>query len=145
MLLVGGVCLIRLGMEKTMNYNQEIKVDKSIYSLDVLLKTAFSFTDRIYLHLAQDEKSWIISWKAKDEVSIDAEEFENELIMQQLRERITEKTAEVRKLLLARAFSSSIIEAGEDRPAESDSENPFRKELEREYDSSNVMKGWFDT
>ncbi len=128
-----------------MSYSQEIRVDKSIYTLDVLLKTAFSFTDQVYLHLAQDENSWIISWKGKAEASVDASEFENELISQQLRERITEKTAEVRKLLLARAFSSSMIEMEDDVPAEAASENPFRKELEGEYNSSDVMKGWFDS
>ena len=127
------------------NYSQEIKVDKKIYSLDALLKTAFSFTDQVYLHLAQDENSWIISWEGKNEASIDASEFENELIMQQLREKITEKTAEVRKLLLARAFSSSMIDMGEDMPVETDSDNPFRKEIEEKYDSSDVMKGWFDS
>ena len=128
-----------------MNYSQEIKVDKKIYSLDALLKTAFSFTDQVYLHLAQDENSWIISWEGKNEASIDASEFENELIMQQLREKITEKTAEVRKLLLARAFSSSMIDMEEDMPVETDSDNPFRKEIEEKYDSSDVMKGWFDS
>lgn len=128
-----------------MNYSQKIKVDKKIYSLDALLKTAFSFTDQVYLHLAQNENSWIISWEGKNEASIDASEFENELIMQQLRERITEKTAEVRKLLLARAFSSSMIDMEEDMPVETDSDNPFRKEIEEEYDSSDVMKGWFDS
>lgn len=87
-----------------------IRASKSLYSREVLLKTAYSFTDKVYLHLEQDEKDWIISWKSKEGQVIDAGEFENELIAQSLREELLQQTMDLRKVILARAFASTVMD-----------------------------------
>ena len=114
-----------------------IRADRKIYTKNVLLKTAFSFTDHAYLHLSQDLDSWIIQWTDKEGGKVSPLEFENELIQQQIREGLLEQSADIRKILLARAFASTIIEsppAHEEQKAEGGNS---------EEDSS-ILKGWFD-
>ena len=124
-----------------------IKVDKSIYSKDVLLKTAFTFTDRAYIHLSQDKESWIISWKEREGADIETGMFENELIAQQLRERIIGETSEIRKLLLARAFASSVIEVyppDNINPEDKTESGVDNRESFDIGDPQSILKGWFD-
>ena len=115
------------------------EIDKSIYSKEVLLKTAYSFTDRAYLHLLQADNSWIVDWTCKEDNVISFQDFENELISQQLREELLEKAADIRKLVLARAFASTIIEESEDISVES---APLPDE--ELSDNDRILKGWFD-
>ena len=123
----------------------EIRADKSIYSKQVLLKTAYSFSDRVYLHLSQDNNSWIIQWTDMPDQTIKPNMFENEMILQQLREELLEKTKDVRTLLLSRAFASSALEI-----EQTDTETPINTDenmLNEEDDvvAEDVLKGWFDT
>ena len=123
----------------------EIRADKSIYSKQVLLKTAYSFSDRVYLHLSQDNNSWIIQWTDMPDQTIKPNMFENEMILQQLREELLEKTKDVRTLLLSRAFASSALEI-----EQTDTETPINTDenmLIEEDDvvAEDVLRGWFDT
>ena len=95
-----------------MKYRMDIKLDKNIYSKDVLLKTAYAFTDKAYLHLSQDAENWIIHWTNKDNAGVSEQDFENEMIAQQLRESLLLKSSDIRKLILARAYASTLIEPG---------------------------------
>ena len=97
---------------------QKLLLSKSLYTKLSLLKTAYSFTGRAYLHLSQDNESWIVEWKNKND-DILPDEFENELIQQQLRLEILDKTADIRKLLLARALASTVLESPKDAKASS--------------------------
>ena len=76
----------------------EIRIDKRIYSREVLLKTAYSFIDRVYLHLSQDKDSWIVSWTNMPGQEVNSKIFENELISQQLRSELISRTKDIRKL-----------------------------------------------
>ncbi len=124
-----------------------IKVDKDLYSKEVLLKTAYSLTDKVYLHLDQDDHFWIVSWKPKLEMNIDAGEFENELISQALREKLIIQTADLRKIILARAYASTLVDtfSGDDNP-------PTGAQGKKDWISSNIgkeeeeeiLRGWFD-
>ena len=123
----------------------EIKVDKSIYSKQVLLKTAYSFSDRVYLHLSQDSRSWIIQWTNMPGQTIEPEKFENELLSQQLREEIIEKSKDIRILLLSRAFASSAMILDHDdfkTSVDANTDNNIEDEKENE---ATILKGWFDT
>lgn len=124
----------------------EIKVDKSIYSKQVLLKTAYSFSDRVYLHLSQNDCSWIIQWTNMQGQQLTPEMFENELISQQLREDLIEKTKDIRKLLLSRAFASSIIEINPPTTNASISDNiEVLSDIEdNDENAADILKGWFD-
>lgn len=124
-----------------------IRAAKDLYSRDVLLKTAYTFTDRVYLHLAQDEKDWIVSWKPREGQDLDPGEFENELIAQSLREGLIEETSDLRRIILVRAFASTVMD---DRPGDAvhgPAETPAVPErltpvTDEERDS--ILKGWFD-
>lgn len=121
----------------------EIRVDKSIYSKQVLLKTAYSFSDRVYLHLSQDDQSWIIQWTNMPDEIIKPEMFENEMISQQLREELVENTKSVRTLLLSRAFASSVLEIESTDTGESINVDDSMLNTD-DVVAEDILKGWFD-
>ena len=116
----------------------KIEVDKQIYSKEVLLMTACSFTEKAYVHLSQTDRNWVVSWTDKAGCHSEYRDFENELITQQLREELIRKTNDIRKLTLARAYASTIIE-------ENDQGNTEEIEgiSDSTADASEIMKGWF--
>lgn len=113
----------------------ELRFDKSVYDRRALLKAAFRFTDRCYIHLQQDEAQWIVSWREKDGAAVDSGEFENELIAQSLRLQLLEESAELRKILLARAMASTVIQEIPGPSGESGSAG---------QDEVQILRGWFD-
>ena len=122
-----------------------IKVSKEIYSKEVLLKTAYSFTDKAYLHLSQDADCWIVSWTKMKDLEINPMAFENELIAQQLRYELIDKTKDIRKLLLSRAFASSVMELPAEESLDFANENKavlFQDDIEE--NEAEILKGWFD-
>ena len=121
----------------------ELRVDKSIYSKQVLLKTAYSFSDRAYLHLSQDDHSWIIQWTDMPDQEVKPEMFENEMLSQQLREELVEKTKDIRTLLLSRAFASSALEIEEDAGTADDAAVEL-PDSDVEENATDILKGWFD-
>ena len=123
----------------------EFRVDKRIYSKQVLLKTAYGFTDKAYLHLSQDDQSWIIQWTNMPDHDVKPEMFENELLSQQLREELIEKTKDIRTLLLSRAFASSSLEI-ESLDTEQQGDNTIDvSNNEEDENAAAILKGWFDT
>lgn len=107
---------------------------KEIYSKEALIRAAYSFTDRFYLHLDCDEESYYVSLKPKNpSYTVQMETFQNELLAQMVRIQIREQTKTVRELLLARAFSSTIIVDAPEQVASSD-----------ETDISEILKDWFE-
>ena len=125
-----------------------IRVAKDLYSREVLLKTAYSFTDRVYLHLAQDEKHWIVSWKPREGQDLDAGEFENELIAQALRENLLKETSALRQVILVRAFASTVMDdcPGDAVPdPEGDApQPPAEEEPVSDAERAAILRGWFD-
>lgn len=113
---------------------QKLLLSKSLYTKLSLLKTAYSFTGRAYLHLSQDNENWIVEWKNKND-DIHPDEFENELIQQQLRLEILDKTADIRKILLARALASTVLESPGD--TETSSYAPV------DSNTDEILESWF--
>ncbi len=124
---------------------KKLMVDKGIYSKDVLLKTAFSFTERAYIHLEQNNEYWVIQWTNKEDEDINPLEFENELIAQQIRERLLVINSDIRKIVLARAYASSVIELADEKTNGNkiDAIDDGKQSLET-MDSEKILKGWFD-
>lgn len=125
----------------------EIRVDKDLYTRDVLLKTAYGFTDRAYIHLSHDDNSWIISWTDMPDSHISPLQFENELISQQLRAQILDKTSDIRKILLARAFASSSLDVSSITTSISDANKQVvsaQDDYSNDEEAANILKGWFD-
>lgn len=69
---------------------------KEFYSKEVILKAAYAFTDRLYIHLDADETHYKVQLISKSEEDKNEEElyaeFENELIAQETRRMIAEQT-----------------------------------------------------
>lgn len=121
-------------------YDYTFEVDKSIYPLTAILKTAYAFVGHTYVHLGDNDSAWSVSLTSKNELSgeIAAKEFENELLTQTVRLSIFQQTHTIRELLLARALSSTMVEdcvsASEDAE-----EDISTEELEQ------ILTDWFET
>lgn len=114
----------------------KLLLSKSLYTKMSLLKTAYSFTGRAYLHLSQDNEHWVVEWKNKsDDIFILSDEFENELIQQQLRLEILDKTSDIRKILLARALASTVLE----RPVDEEASSYAPVDLH----TDDILESWF--
>ena len=113
----------------------KFKVD--LYPKSVLLKSAFSFTDRAYVHLDEREGYYYVEMTPKEAApTFDDREFINEMLFQTVRQEVTKKTKTIRELTLARAFSSTII--SEDHP-ESMEENE-----DEDVDIDSILSDWFE-
>lgn len=111
-----------------------LELDKALYDRRALLKAVYRFTDRAYIHLSQNENQWLVSWRAKEGKQVDTGELENELIAQMLRLQLLEESGDLRKILLARAMASTVIE-----------EKTVGSELEEDAcEEPDILRGWFD-
>ncbi len=103
----------------------QVRYCKALYSKQALLKAAFHFTDEYYVMLDCDNDYYVVEIIEKNEKQNTAtisEEFGNELLAQMTRETILEETADIRKLILGRAFASTIIDSLEENGDDEESE-----------------------
>ena len=108
---------------------------KEIYPRTVLLKAAFNFTDRAYIHLDSDDKYYIADIENKDgKFDISEKEFINEMLIQAARYQVSRDTKNIRELIYARAMASTLIE---EESADSVEEN-------ESVDMTEILKDWFD-
>lgn len=84
--------------------------NKELYSKSALIKSAYSFTDKAYVHIDANDKEYIVDLVEKEGQSIDLKEFENEMLFQMTRLEVIEQTKDLRKLIVARAMASTLIE-----------------------------------
>jgi len=85
--------------------------NKHIYDKDALIKAAYRFTDNAYIHLDVNEENYIVDVEAKDSADVVNEKaFQNEIIAQMVRHKVSNQTRTVRELMIARAFSSTVID-----------------------------------
>lgn len=123
------------------NFDLHLALSKELYSKAALLKTAFSFVDRAYIHLDHDDAHWIISMRPKqagDEIL--PADFENELLSQEVRLAVYRKTHALREILLARAMASSLVT----------DDNPMNQIHEDEASVSDeeldhILKDWYSS
>jgi His-Xaa-Ser system protein HxsD len=113
-----------------------LKFSKELYSKTSLIKAAYNFSDRAYVHLDADETHFYVSIETKDgEKKISENEFINEMLAQSVRHEIYQQTKNIRELLVARAMATSLIV--DDGIEEPDS-------TEQEFVESEILKDWFD-
>ena len=114
-----------------------LKFNKNLYSKTALIKAAYNFTDRAYLHLDCDDTYYYVEIIPKEnENEISKEEFSNEMLTQSVRHEVYLQTKNIRELLMARAFSTSLVTdtktvTGENRPSE-------------KYSEDEILKDWFE-
>ena len=112
-----------------------MRYSKDIYDRDVLVKTAYCFSDRAYVHLDVEGNRYTVTIRSKqlDDHYDYENEFENELLAQQARKIVSVKTKNIRELIAARALSSTIVQLGEEL-----------EEEESDYNSADILKDWFE-
>lgn len=111
------------------------KFSKELYSKEVLLKAAYAFTDTLYIHLDSDEDSYSVELTGKDRQSCedDYNDFENELIAQENRLIISEKTKNIREMIVARSLASTMINMEEQEDSNND-----------EFSADEILNDWFE-
>lgn len=88
------------------------RIDLKIYSLEAVLKSAYRFTGRCYLHLQQSGSAVEVRMRPKQEQmdpDVPVREFLNDLLDQRLRSVLAEETAPVRNLIMAHALSRADL------------------------------------
>ena len=115
----------------------KMKFSKELYPKVVLLKAAYNFTDRAYIHLDADDIYYYVELTEKDGETVSEQDFENEMLAQSVRHEIYLQTKTIRELLLARAMATTVI---------TDRELTEEQEPEAEEDNfleSDILKDWF--
>ena len=116
----------------------KLKFSKKIYPKTALIKAAYMFTDRAYIHLDADDDSFFVDLTMKDSSDTDiSKEFENELISQSARYIIGKKTKTLREIMLARAVASSVM------MNDNFSDDVYNDE--EVADISGILTDWFDS
>ena len=117
---------------------RQMKYNRELYSKIALIKAAYNFTDRAYLHLDADKDYYYICISMKDgEKEVTEVEFENEILAQSARHEIYLQTKNIRELMLARAVATSVV-ASRDEKLESDNENI------QEFREDQILRDWFE-
>ncbi|MGD9651772.1 MAG: His-Xaa-Ser system protein HxsD [Candidatus Dadabacteria bacterium] len=99
--------------KKAKSLSLDISLD--IYTLDAIKKACYKFSDRSSIFLSEiDQDSNVVSiiFTFPEPTPIDENvlyEFKNELIDQDLRQRISSETEAIRNLILAQAFSKTSL------------------------------------
>ena len=88
----------------------QMKFKKELYSKIALIKAAYNFTDKAYVHLDADEIYYYVSVERKmQESEIDEKSFINEMLAQSVRHEVYKETKNIRELLMARAMATSLV------------------------------------
>lgn len=87
-----------------------IKYKEKLYPHEAVMKAAYHFIDRSYIHVDTCNNEYVIEITAKgdNDVTAIALEFENEMLAQAVRYQVYLQTHTIREILMARAMSSTI-------------------------------------
>jgi len=119
------------------DFEKMLKFNKELYSKIALIKAAYNFTDKAYVHLDADDQNYYVSLSAKEEPTlISEEEFLNEILTQSVRHEVYRQTKNIRELMLARAMASSVM-----FEEEFDSYEDY--EESEKYAEDEILKDWF--
>lgn len=111
---------------------------KELYPKIALIKSAYSFTDRAYIHLDASDTHYMVDIIPKLGCSeISEAEFTNEMLCQCVRHEIYQQTKTVRELLAARAMASTVIQQNGSRLEDISAEMPAEEKA--------ILMDWFDS
>jgi len=89
-------------------------VEKNVYSLEAVEKSAYRFIDRLTILISTDNENIICEIEvvegAKEGIENLIANFKRELLDQQLRKQIKHETESARNLILAYAFSRTGLQ-----------------------------------
>ncbi len=115
-----------------------LKFKKELYPKEAVIKAAYHFIDKSYLHVDYSDGDYIIEIISKNEKNDDsiALEFENELLAQAVRYQVYTQTHTIREILMARAMSSTITGSNSALERSVSSENVDNLE--------SILTDWFE-
>ena len=117
---------------------QRFEYDIDLYPREVLIKSAYRFIDEAYIHLDKDDDKYIVEIKDKDELrTVSKERFDEEMLIQSARFVVAKKTKDIRKMTMARAFASTLID-------EHRVEENFDEEDNQIGVSEDILRDWFE-
>lgn len=87
-----------------------VKFKEKLYPHEAVMKAAYHFIDRSYIHVDVSEGEYVVEIISKENEDVEriALEFENELLAQAVRYQVYLQTHTLREILMARAMSSTI-------------------------------------
>jgi len=96
-----------------------LEIDTRVYSIDAILKSAYKFTDRLYVFVVPSgdaDARVIVTLSCKGSttaLSPNVGDFMNELVDQQLRIKLESEFGQVRSLIVAEAFAAGrVLDSG---------------------------------
>ena len=111
-----------------------IQYQEDLYPKEVLIKAAYRFIDKAYIHIDKSNGYYIVSITPKEDSCPFSEgDFDNEMLSQAARYVISIRTKNIREITLARAMASTIIE-----------EDIQHDETEDISDVDSILKDWFE-
>lgn len=129
---------LRKILKKDNAFMRQLKYNRELYSKTALIKAAYNFTDRAYLHLDADKSYYYVVISMKDgQPEVTDQEFENEILAQSARHEIYLQTKNIRELMLARAVATSVV-APREEAEETDSEHTHA------FSEDEILKDWFE-
>ena len=106
---------------------------RELYSKEAVMKAAYTFIDDFYLHLDCDENAYLVEIEAREgKKELNAKTFLNEVLIQETRRIVDERTKDIREMIYARAMASTVIE-----------EHPLEEPKEAE-DAERILMDWFE-
>ena len=112
---------------------EKFHFSRELYSKEAVMKAAYTFIDDFYLHLDCDEKEYLVEIEAREgKKKLKEKAFLNEVLIQETRRLIDDRTKEIREMIYARAMASTVIE-----------EHPLEEPKEAE-DAERILVDWFD-
>ena len=118
------------------------RYNASVYSRDIILKAAYAFIDKYYIHVDKQGNDYLVLISAKDgdgDANI-TELFENELISAAIRMQVFQQTHVIRELLLGRAMASTMIMESDDEGNASE----MKEESSQNSELKSILEDWFD-
>lgn len=107
---------------------------KELYSKESLIKAAYSFIDDYYLHLDADDQYFFVTLtpRTRGKSFVDYSEFENEMLIQETRKLVLERTGNLREIMYSRAMASTILS------------DVGMESTEEDEDADTILMDWFE-
>jgi His-Xaa-Ser system protein HxsD len=93
---------------------ETVKFSKAVYGLQAIKKSAYKFIDKISVNIRDEDENYLVDLIFTKEFSSEAKifllnEFNKEVLDQDLRESIKAETEAYRNLILAHVFSKTPL------------------------------------
>ena len=122
-----------------MNITDKMKFRKELYPKVALLKAAYNYTDKAFIHLDADAEYYYVYFEMKDNLpNIKEKEFVNEMLAQSVRHEIYLKTKNIRELLYARAMATSVVYDTDENDLPSEDNLP-------QFEVNEILQDWFSS